>query len=757
MNKLNFSGRLTLLLAFSLCVGGCTRKGQVVPYAELASHLTNPLYMARGELATTKFFSSYDRTGGNNDYGFYLRDIEPGWGVIADCKGPGYVSRLWFTGESTNQRIRIYIDGKSKPALELVIKDFCGAFPPFLSPLAAYENYCYYNYTPIPFNKRIIIAIEKGVLKPDGPPKHYYQVNVEQLPASCTVESFTFPPSDEAVAILNKVRTEWNNFKLGKATDESDEALTGFSEKKIVAPGAALVVASIDGPALIRSLKMICEAEQCENPYEAWRSVLLNIYWDGAASPSVKVPIGDFFGIIQDKIPARSMFFDNSEKVLKNNFPMPFGRSARIELVNQGKGDFAVRVAAELERNFEGTNSFFYFHSFWNRSGQEDIGKPHIVLDVVGEGRYAGCILSAASFDKSFWLLEGDEIMSKDGEAEPFWRGTGLEDYFNGGWYYQNIKVRPLHGLLNKTFFRTVQYRFHLPDAVTFKKKFTMSFERGPEHKSNGYFESIAFYYLRELQAPPLVASEPDGRMPPADELEEANVMVELLNRERAGDYDAAAKYIDYFLKKHQTFPYGEMLKLRQVAYLEKVKGISEAKKNYEAYSLSTNNDVKSQAELLLWFNEERHNAIAGLNANTAARLWVDGKLITEVNAPHRLFVEKIKLNSGKHMMAIQFKNRPYPFWIQACIKTHNGLFYTDPSWKQAFNPKGNWAEASYDDSSWVQIGGTGCKGPPEEPFIWLEPNAFIEMQAIPVAIWSSIDWGDSRWIMVVRKAFEVP
>ncbi len=48
-------------------------------------------------------------------------------------------------------------------------------------------------------------------------------------------------------------------------------------------------------------------------------------------------------------------------------------------------------------------------------------------------------------------------------------------------------------------------------------------------------------------------------------------------------------------------------------------------------------------------------------------------------------------------------------------------------------------------------------KGPPEEPYIWLEPNAMIDMQSGPTAIWSSLDWSDPKAIMVVRKVFEVP
>ncbi len=758
MNNFFIIAKVLCFFLTIILINGCGQQKRFIAYEEVVSHLTNNSYIAKIDLPSTIFFSSYDRTGGNNDYGFYLRDLEPGWGVIAEAKGPGYVSRLWFTGEATNQRIRIYIDKQSKPALELTIKEFCGIIEPFTPPLAAYENYCYYNYVPIPFAKHIVIAIEKGTIKPDGPPKHYYQVNIEPLSSICLLESFRFPFSEDNLKILDAVRRRWSRYKLGKEMDMTNGITGNFTEKKVIAAGTKMVITNISGPALIKRINLICDENSAENFYEPWRSVLLNIYWDERELPSVSVPIGDFFGIVWRKIPASSIFFNNSGTILQNEFPMPFSKSAKIELINQGNTDFAFSLIPEIDRDFTATNSIGYFHCVWHSSGGGGaIGSPHTVLQVKGEGRYAGCILSAVSLDKSFWLLEGDEIMAKDDEPTPFWRGTGLEDYFNGGWYYQNIKARPLHGLLNKTFFRTVQYRFHLPEAITFKKSFNISFERGPEHKSRGYFESTAFCYLKEPQGILLSVTDFPNRLPPTDDLEEANIMVELLNSERAGDYEGAIKQIEHFTAKYPQFPYNEMLLLRKTAYLEKLKGFNEARKLYEQYALSTNNDIRSQAETLLWFNEDEHNAIASLNANTPARLWLDGKLVMEANTPQRLFIEKIKLNSGKHTLAIQFKHRTYPFWIQGCLKTHKGLFFTDTTWRQCANPKGNWGDIAYDDSNWSVIGGTGSKGPPEEPFIWLEPNAFIEMQALPVAIWSTLDWDDPKTIMVVRKVFEVP
>ena len=92
-------------------------------------------------------------------------------------------------------------------------------------------------------------------------------------------------------------------------------------------------------------------------------------------------------------------------------------------------------------------------------------------------------------------FVKGD--LRIDGAAVPQWKGTGLEDYFNCGWYYRNPLARPLHGLLFKAPFRTVQYRLHLNDAVLFDRSIDVRFERGPDNASNGWLESVGYYYMR--------------------------------------------------------------------------------------------------------------------------------------------------------------------------------------------------------------------------------------------------------------------
>ena len=89
-------------------------------------------------------------------------------------------------------------------------------------------------------------------------------------------------------------------------------------------------------------------------------------------------------------------------------------------------------------------------------------------------------------------------------------------------------------------------------------------------------------------------------------------------------------------------------------------------------------------------------------------------------------------------------------------MRTHAGDIFTTTAWKHRVNPTGAWTQPDYNDADWVTVGGTGCKGPPEEPYIWVEPNAFVDMQSKAIGIRPSIEWLDKSKLIVYRCVFEI-
>jgi hypothetical protein len=57
----------------------------------------------------------------------------------------------------------------------------------------------------------------------------------------------------------------------------------------IIKPGETFTLAEIDGSGAIQHIWM--------TPTGNWRFSIIRIYWDGEDTPSVEVPVGDFFGM----------------------------------------------------------------------------------------------------------------------------------------------------------------------------------------------------------------------------------------------------------------------------------------------------------------------------------------------------------------------------------------------------------------------------------------------------------------------------
>ncbi|MGI6087650.1 MAG: glycoside hydrolase family 172 protein [Kiritimatiellia bacterium] len=751
-----------MVLTYCLVWWGCGcgwRSQKEIELTDLILQLADRDFISRLDVPDTDFMASTDPTGGNNDFNHYLRLGPPGWWVLADLKGPGYVSRFWFTGGEPPHRIRLFFDNEKAPRIDTSISEFCGGMDPFRQPLAAYENYCYYNYVPLTYRKRLVIMVEAGATREGGWPRLFFQINATPLPSGCTVKSFRRPLSPPALEALEKVAECW--WRPGDVETLSDRPLTATTAEAQALPGAVCRLPSIAGPAILREVRIAPDFAALPDAIaraNIMRDVVLRVYWDGVAEPSVLTPLGDFGGSVWQRVPYQSFFFGMTNNTWFCRFPMPFATAAEFELDNQSEFPFTASVQFLTEKTTALDAAHGYFHAIWNKSTENDIGRPHVVLDTQGCGRFVGCLLGCASFDNTFWLLEGDECMWRDGGTQPFWFGTGLEDYFTGGWYYQNVLARPLHGLLHKTFFRTVQYRVHLPDVINFKQSFRMVFERGPDNASHGAFESLAWYYLDRPRPtgsalPPLAA-----RRPPADAMDQASVMLNLMAFERFGDYAAAREYIDGFLTRYTDFPFAAQLRVRQAAYLECLEGVAAAKAALASFKAQQPEDspVHLQTRMLLDYFDRPDAALLGMNANMPARVFLDGAVALEGTTPDKLAVALLALSPGRHVLAVQCRFQNYPDWMQLYLKMHSGAVYTTPDWRHAVNPSGVWWELDYDDRQWPEVGGTGCKGPPEEPYLWVEPNAFVDMQSRAIALRPSAPWPSKSGFVVYRRVFQV-
>jgi hypothetical protein len=114
------------------------------------------------------------------------------------------------------------------------------------------------------------------------------------------------------------------------------------------------------------------------------------------------------------------------------------------------------------------------------------------------------------SYQKHLWFLEGDEMVYVDGEKFPSVYGTGTEDYFTSGWYFNRGEFYgPYHGLIikNDSLARIAAYRFQVGDAIPFEKSIRFTIEHGHDNTEIADYSSTAYWYQIEphQQFPPML------------------------------------------------------------------------------------------------------------------------------------------------------------------------------------------------------------------------------------------------------------
>jgi hypothetical protein len=305
----------------------------------------------------------------------------------------------------------------------------------------------------------------------------------------------------------------------------------------IIEPGKTKTLADIKGPGTITHIWM---AQSCH-----YRECLLKITWDNAKSPSVLVPLGDFFGLGHGLVNSyQSLLFTASTKrpnqfnkgcALNCYVPMPFKERAVVELVNQSRETHCQYFYIDYETTDTVRNYLGYFHADFRRTnpfsgwGHEIINRKanivnkerpawnnnYVILETKGRGHYIGCNLSVTNFQGTWWG-EGDDMIWVDGyKWPPDLHGTGSEDYLNQAWGMQdNAFLRNGSSIhVDNTAGYQTSYVFHLENPVRFQREIKVTIEHGHGNHLANEMSSVAYWYA---ELPTRVAEPPpvEKRMP---------------------------------------------------------------------------------------------------------------------------------------------------------------------------------------------------------------------------------------------------
>jgi len=259
-------------------------------------------------------------------------------------------------------------------------------------------------------------------------------------------------------------------------------------------------------------------------PTGHWRYLILRMYWDGETTPSVEVPVGDFFASGWNSYAQLTSLAVcvNPGSAFNSYWEMPFRKSAKLTIENIGEDDATVYYQIDYTLT-DVPSDAAYFHAQFRRQNPLAYKDVYTILDnVKGWGHYVGTYM-AWGVNNVGWWGEGEIKFFMDGDKDfPTICGTGTEDYFCGSYNFENQKTHqyqefstPYSGLhqvirpdgLYSSQQRFGLYRWHIIDPIRFEKDLKVTIQALGWRSGGRYLPlqddiaSVAYWYQAEPHA----------------------------------------------------------------------------------------------------------------------------------------------------------------------------------------------------------------------------------------------------------------
>jgi hypothetical protein len=432
--------------------------------------------------------------------------VDDGEGVIFETTGPGAITRIWMTSGSgisqpldPDTRIRIYLDGSLTPEVDLPLPAlFDGSTPPFTPPLAfdrTTSSGGNLTVVPIPYATGCRITISG-----EEPDTLWFHVTHHQLPTGTPVATFT--GSEDLTA--------WRALLDGAGGDPWPEPPPWAPEPSThtvqLSPGGSASVPLPEGPDTVTGLWIAADGAALDHVVMEWR-------FDGRTT--VDLSLRDFFWQGPDGGVAPATVFTSTDDTgrLCSFWPMPYRYTAELVLHHRGAGgapahDVDVTVRTSGRAPVAGAGAFTAIASHQDPT---DPATEFVMLEQAGRGRIVGLYLDLQSVNTDQrHFLEGDAKLHLNGMVAPTWHGTGVEDTFGGGFYFdQGPFARPLHGAIHAdrpvgAEIASSAYRLFLIDSPLYCNGARWTLENGPGPPT-GHFpmraRALVFAYTRPATA----------------------------------------------------------------------------------------------------------------------------------------------------------------------------------------------------------------------------------------------------------------
>jgi hypothetical protein len=442
----------------------------------------------------------FDRTSDGDPR--FLR-IENGEAVIFEEPGAGAVVRIWMTqGSGVSEpldpaiRLLVRLDGETAPRINLPLPAlFDGSTPEFTAPLAFDRDASSGGnvlYLPIPYRKGCKISLVGAEHA-----RLWFQVTFHRLAQAGAISTFSGTEDLSAWrAILARAGSDpWpdSNQAPGARTDSGSANLT---------PGGIVAIPAPAAPGFLRAIRLRTSPRGAER-------LRLRLTFDGERRADL--PLADFFAVRGATVPPRGLLFGRADDgFLYAYFPAPFFTEAKVEIVDAGApGSRPVKVEWRMGWNAEvpaADSGLFGVELGATTASMPGSDLP--LLTVFGRGKWIGLFSEIGSVRTlSREVLEGDERVFLDGARHPGIYGTGVEDLFNGGFYFDRgpfalpLHGSPAHRVTPAGEDVTSAYRLFLSDAIPFRTEILAGLETGPTGNLRLRGRTVAYYYSGHLPA----------------------------------------------------------------------------------------------------------------------------------------------------------------------------------------------------------------------------------------------------------------
>jgi len=256
---------------------------------------------------------------------------------------------------------------------------------------------------------------------------------------------------------------------------------------------STFTIAEIDSAGSIQHIWM--------TPTGNWRYSILRFYWDGETTPSVEVPVGDFFGMGWGKYAALNSLpvTVNPGSAFNCYWPMPFRKKCRITMENLDDKEMTLYYQVDYVLT-DVPSDAAYFHAQFRRVNPLPYKTDYVLLDSVkGRGQYVGTYIAWGVHNNGWWGEGEIKFFMDDDGKYPTICGTGTEDYFCGSYDFDTEKKNSagvtesdytefstaytgLHQVIKgdghySMAQRFGMYRWHITDPIRFEKNLKVTIQ----------------------------------------------------------------------------------------------------------------------------------------------------------------------------------------------------------------------------------------------------------------------------------------